>query len=246
MAERDDRERALPVLDPATLDAGKAEPDSSATAPDSAGDARVGGLLLAAGTSDRYGEANKLLASAAGDPVVWHAARTLCVAPVSPVTVVVGHEADRVRDALDGLAVETVDVAGTGATAEPIDGEPALSASLRRGIAALPDVDAVVIALGDMPAVAPASVRALVRAYRAGAGSALAAAHEGVRGNPVLFDRRHFDRLAAVDGDRGGRAVLRDTPDAALVETGDPGVLADVDRPDDLRRVAALLADRAE
>ena len=89
-------------------------------------------------------------------------------------------------------------------------------------------------ALGDMPDVVPSSVDALIDAYGAGAGDALAAAHEGERGNPVLFDARHFDDLADVDGDVGGREILLDGDASALVETGDPGVVRDVDVPGDL------------
>jgi molybdenum cofactor cytidylyltransferase len=191
--------------------------------------ARVHGLLLAAGTSSRFGERNKLLATIDGEPIVRRAARSLLAADLAGVTVVLGNEHERVRAALADLDVQFV------RAPDYADGQ---SRSLRRGIATIrerdPDVDAVVIALGDMPAVSPATVGALQAAYEAGAGSALAAAYEGQRGNPVLFDARHFDALTATGGDTGGRAVLLGTEDAALVETGDPGVVRDVDRPGDL------------
>jgi molybdenum cofactor cytidylyltransferase len=87
-----------------------------------------------------------------------------------------------------------------------------------------------------MPGVDPGTVGLLVDAYRAGLGTALAAACDGRRGNPVLFDRRQFAALLAVEGDVGGRPVLAASEDAALVETGDPGVHADVDTVADLRR----------
>lgn len=194
---------------------------------------RVDGILLAAGTSSRYGTANKLLEPVAGKPVVEHAARSLIDAPLSSVSVVTGHDANRVRSALADLPVDIVHN-------EAYDRGQA--ASLEAGITALPsETRGVVIALGDMPAGAPSSIRALVRAYRAGRASALAAAHEGVRGNPVLFDRRYFDRLVTIDGDRGGRAILRSGDDTALVETGDPGVTADIDEPGDRQRVEALV-----
>jgi len=50
----------------------------------------------------------------------------------------------------------------------------------------------------------------------------------------VLFAAEHFDALADASGDTGGRSVLLDAEDGAIVETGDTGVLRDVDRPDDL------------
>ncbi len=190
---------------------------------------RVAGVLLAAGTSARFGERNKLLAEVAGDPLVRRAARTLADAGLDPLVAVVGYEADRVRAALDGLGFAVV---------ENPDYAAGQSTSVRAAVESLDaDVDAAVFALGDMPAVAPETVRLLVAANRAGRGSALAAAHEGVRGNPVLFDASHFPALAGVEGDVGGREILRAGADSALVETGDPGVRRDVNTRDDLAAV---------
>jgi molybdenum cofactor cytidylyltransferase len=191
----------------------------------------VAGVLLAAGTSSRYGERNKLLEPIEGPerddavPMVRRSAETLLAAGLEPVVVVVGHEAPRVRAALDDLDVRFV---------ENPDYEQGQATSVGAGIRALPDVDAAVFALGDMPYVETASVGKLIAAYEAGAGSALAAGYEGERGNPVLFDAAHFPALAGREGDVGGKQVLLSADDAAVVETGDPGVRRDVDQPDDL------------
>lgn len=187
---------------------------------------RVAGVLLAAGTSSRFGAANKLLATRDGEPIVRASARTLTESGVDPVAVVVGHEADRVRAALAGLDVEVVhnDAYETGQ-----------ASSVRAGIEAVRGrADAVVVALGDMPGVDPATVTTLVDAYAAGAGDALAAAHEGQRGNPVLFDRQFFGALTDVSGDIGGRKILLESGESALVAVADPEVCRDVDTPDDL------------
>lgn len=190
--------------------------------------ARVHGVLLAAGTSSRFGEENKLLATVEGKPIVRHAAETLLGADLA-VTVVLGHERERVREALGDLDVTFVEAENYAA---------GQSRSLRRGIEAVQDrrpaVDAVLIALGDMPDVSSATVARLRAAYETARRSALATAYEGQRGNPVLFDAEHFDALTATDGDTGGRAVLLNAEDAALIETGDPGVVRDVDLPGDL------------
>jgi len=218
----------LPVVSP-PFGAGEPGRTDGADAP------RVAGVLLAAGTSSRFGDDNKLLATVDGEPVVRRAARTLVDAGVDPVVVVVGHEGNRVRDAVSDLPVEIVVNDAY---------EAGQSTSVRAGIGALGDTDtpgdadtppdAAVIALGDMPLVDPETVETLVAAYAAGAGDALAAAYDGDRGNPVLFDRRFFDRLVAVDGDVGGREILLESDASALVAVGDPGVRRDVDRPEDL------------
>lgn len=202
-------------------------PDSELPADDPP---RVAGVVLAAGTSSRYGDRNKLLESADSDePLVRIATRTLLDAGVDPVVVVVGHEADRVAAAVADLPVETVENEAFRA---------GQSTSVRVGVDAVaahePAVDAVIVALGDMPFVAPDTVRALVAAYAAGVGDALAPAYEGRRGNPVLFDRRFFPALTDVDGDVGGRAILLGSDDAALVAVDDPGVRRDVDEPGDV------------
>jgi len=210
-----DRE-SLAVVDP-----------ESVTDQDPVESASVHGVVLAAGTSSRYGERNKLLEPFDGEPLVGHAVRTVRASSVDGVTVVVGHDADRVADAVADLGV---DVRRNDAF------EAGQSTSVATGVdaARAADADAVLVALGDMPDVAVETIDVLVETYRRGAADALAAACEGRRGNPVLFDGRFFDALATLDGDVGGRRILRTDPDAVAVETGDPGVLRDVDEPGDL------------
>jgi molybdenum cofactor cytidylyltransferase len=212
MAERD----SLEVIDPASING-----ERSAASP------AVHGVVLAAGTSSRYGESNKLLEQVDGEPLVGHAVESILSAGPDGVTVVLGHDAARMEAA---LADHEVDLRTNDAFAS------GRSTSVATAVAAARerDADAVLIALGDMPFIRVESIETLLEAYARGAGDALAAAYEGKRGNPVLFDERFFDALSAIDGDVGGREILQSDPDAVGVETGDPGVLRDVDRPADL------------
>jgi molybdenum cofactor cytidylyltransferase len=189
-------------------------------------DARtVGGILLAAGHSTRFGEENKLLARLDGKPLVRQAARPLLSAELDSVVAVLGHQARAVREALGGLDVDT--------RFNP-DHAEGQSTSVRTGVAAARERgwDAAVFGLGDMPSVDPSSIDALVSVYREGDGTALAPAYERVRGNPVLFDQRYFDALSSVRGDRGGREILERA--GTLVTVDDPGVRTDIDRRSDL------------
>lgn len=208
------RRDSLPVVDPADLPSDGGRPSES-----------VHGVVLAAGTSSRFGGRNKLLEPVEGAPLVRHAVETVAASDLDGVTVVVGHDDDRVRAALDGLDVRVR------RNDRFADGQ---STSVAVGVAAARarNADAVLVVLGDMPAVSVETVNMLSSAYSRGEGTALAAACDGRRGNPVLFDGRHFDALLSVEGDAGGREVL--LAEGVLVETGDPGVLRDVDRPEDL------------
>ncbi|WP_135828245.1 nucleotidyltransferase family protein [Halorussus halobius] len=191
------------------------------------------GVLLAAGNGSRFADsgadsANKLLATLDGRPVVAHAARTLTESRVDESVAVVGHDRERVADALP----EEID-----AVANP-DYGAGQSASVRRGVAVARerDASAVLFALGDMPRIAVETVDALVAAYRDvdPAPGIVAPRYEGRRGNPVLFDARHFDALAAVTGDRGGRGLVESEP-VSWVDVTDPGIHRDVDTERDLR-----------
>ena len=201
---------------------------------------RVAGVVLAAGLSSRFGEGDKLLATLEGEPLVVHAVRTLTGADLDAVAVVVGPESGVSGVLADaGLTGDDTDAdAGADvALVENPDAAAGQATSVRRGVAwarGAADADAVVFALGDMPRVRPETVDRLAAAWRDGRGSALAAAHDGQRGNPVLFDSRHFDALAAVSGDTGGRSVFENAADSAVVETDDPGVRGDVDTRADL------------
>lgn len=206
----------LPIRDPTAL------PDERPRS-----NASVHGVLLAAGASSRYGAENKLLATVDGEPLVRHAVKSLLKSTVGGVTVVVGHDHDRVTD---GFADLDVAVRVNGAYG---DGQ---STSVRLGVrdAAERDADAVLIALGDMPSVSPTTHDLLVDAYERGTADIVAAAYEGRRGNPVLFDDGFFEPLTDVRGDIGGRELIAESGAAIAVETGDPGVFHDVDRPSDV------------
>lgn len=200
------------------------------------------GVVLAAGTSSRFGAENKLLATVDDEPLVRHAVESLLAADLDEVVVVVGYEAKRVQTAVDDLVeaaetpvriVENEDFA-TGQASSVRRGVDAVAESAADDSAGRDSADAVLFALGDMPDVRPETVETLVAAFAAGVGDPLVAAYEGARGNPVLFGRDYFDRLTDVEGDTGGREILLDAPGTTLVETGDPGVRRDVDRPGDL------------
>ncbi|WP_254533219.1 nucleotidyltransferase family protein [Natrinema gelatinilyticum] len=205
---------SIPVVEPAAINGRR----TSAT---------VHGVLLAAEMSSRFGDANKLLATIEREPIVRRAARSLVRSKLDDVIVVLGHEVDRIREATTDLDVSVV-------VDESYD--RGQSTSVHAGVRAARerDADATLIALGDMPDMMTDSIDATVEAYERDGGNVIAAACDGRRGKPVLFDSQYFDWLTDVSGDVGGRQILLTANDAIHLETGDPGVLRDIDRPEDL------------
>jgi molybdenum cofactor cytidylyltransferase len=187
----------------------------------------VAAILLAAGASRRMRGADKLLEPVDGQPMLRCAALALSRARVDKLFVVVPPGDRARRDALDGLDVTIVENALA---------EEGMGSSIRAAMAVLPeDVDAAILALADMPEVAPAHVDRLIAAFDPEEGRAIcrAATEDGTPGHPVLFGRRFFETLARSSGDEGARAVIGDHPELVeMVPTPGLGAVLDLDTPE--------------
>lgn len=187
-------------------------------------EAKVYAVLLAAGRSSRMGGPNKLMALFDSQPLVRRTAERVLASKAAGTVVVTGHQQQRVREALAGLALRF---------AENPDFADGLSTSLKAGVAALPqDAAGALIVLGDMPGVSSADLDLLVDAFRAAGGSAVVrASHEGKRGNPVLLPRALFVAISHLEGDTGARHLVETGGlDVVDVEIG-AGAAVDVDTP---------------
>jgi molybdenum cofactor cytidylyltransferase len=179
--------------------------------------------------------ANKLLLELGGETVARRSARTAGAAGLDPVVVVLGHEAARVRAALGD--VECLPVVNAG-FARGIDG------SIRAGIAAVPpDAVAAIVTLADMPLVDARMLAALAARHRATGAPLVVSEYAGVRAPPVLYHRRLFPELMALDGGGGKQVVARHASEAIAL-SWPAEALADLDEPADHERVRrALVTD---
>jgi molybdenum cofactor cytidylyltransferase len=196
---------------------------------------RVAAVILAAGRSTRMGGPNKLLAEIGGRPLVRIAAEEALASRARPVIVVTGHQHERVEAALAGLKVEQVH--------NPAFAE-GLSTSLKAGLAAVPGgVDGAVVLLGDMPQVSAALIDRLIATFEPERGALVVVPTiDGKRGNPVVWSRRFFPELAALEGDVGGRHLIGRYAEAVTeVPVTDQAALIDVDTPEALSKVKAEL-----
>jgi molybdenum cofactor cytidylyltransferase len=194
---------------------------------------RIAAIVLAAGRSTRMGGPNKLLAEIGGRPLVRMAADEALASQARPIIVVTGHQRERVEAALNGLDVQL---------AHNPDFAEGLSTSLKVGIAAVPpDVDGVIVCLADMPQVDAKLMDRLLSAFDPEQGAlAVVPTIDGKRGNPVVWSRRFFPELAALDGDTGARHLIASYPEAVTeVPLTSNAALVDVDTPDALEAVKA-------
>ncbi|CAM5361203.1 molybdenum cofactor cytidylyltransferase [Aquamicrobium terrae] len=197
---------------------------------------KVHAVLLAAGRSSRMGGPNKLMALFDGKPLVRRATERVLASKVAGTVVVTGHQQERVREALSGLALRF---------AENPDFADGLSTSLKVGVAALPhDAAGALIVLGDMPGVSGEDLDRLVDAFRKAGGAAVVrASYQGKRGNPVLLPRALFPAISHLEGDTGARHLIETGGlDVIDVEIG-AGAAVDVDTPKALAAAGGVLQD---
>jgi molybdenum cofactor cytidylyltransferase len=153
-------------------------------------------------------------------------------AGLDPVVVVLGHEAERVRQAIWGLGCRTV--------VNP-DHAKGVRLSVQVGIGEVSEARAAVVILADMPFVTAAMVRSLVDSYREGTSPLVSSQYGDVNAPPTLYDRSLFAEMLAMTGEGCGKQVVRRHLHEAAFVSWPAAALADVDLPEDYERIRAQL-----
>lgn len=186
----------------------------------------VVGLVLAAGSSRRFGSDKRQAVLSGGDTVLDAVLRTqrAVLQTVLVVTPLQDDFADQACRRHQALRVPcAVSVQGLGGS---------LAAGLRAVQALDPLPEAVLLALADMPAVQADTLVALLSRFHA-TGHAVMPTCQGRPGHPRVLPRAIWPVLMGLSGDEGARHAV-DWRQAEKVDVSDAGVLLDVDTPQDL------------
>ena len=185
-------------------------------------------LLLCGGRASRFGS-DKLLAPVtvlgATLPMAACSARN-AIEGSGNALAVIPPGAAALRAALESAGCDIVESAATAR---------GLGASLAAGVSAASRADGWIVALGDMPFIAPSTFAKVAEALRRGASIAAPIAGGGARGHPVGFSKALREELLALDGDEGARSILeRHAGKVVGIQVGDAGIVVDIDTPGDL------------
>lgn len=193
----------------------------------------IAGIILAAGESSRMGRDKALLPL--GQETFLERLIEILRGEVSPLLVVLGHHAEEIAARIprparpDGLQDDLQIVRNP-------DYKLGQLSSLQTALRCLQgqSVAGALVCLVDHPAITTAVVRAVLERFRMRQSRIIVPTCNGRWGHPVFFSAELFPELLKAPLDQGARVVVRrHAAEVELVETGEEGILLDVDRPDD-------------
>jgi len=179
-------------------------------------------IILAAGKSTRMRE-NKLLLNVNGETLIERVVRTARTSIVDEVIVVLGYEAQKLKERLAGLDCKlTINE----------NYEKGQSESVKAGLAAVSShADALMALPADVALIDSQSINKVVEEYRRSKSRIVIASHHGESGHPILIDRALFTEVSGINEETFGlKAVInRHRAEINYVEAGTENVLIDID-----------------
>jgi len=186
----------------------------------------ISAIVLAAGESKRMGRTKQLL-DVGGKPLLQLILDGILQTDVDEIILVLGHEAERIREKIDTSRVKVV---------VNRDYSKGMSTSIRRGVQALDErSEAFFIVLADQPGIESRVYNLLIREFRNRfpQKTIFLPAYKGRRGHPALFSVKHRHEASRIQGDRGFREVLEMVPqEVFLVELESESIVHDLDTPE--------------
>ncbi len=167
-------------------------------------------IFMASGFSRRMGE-NKLIKSFAGKPLIqW------CLEATKGLEELEGLRVERLVVYQDDTVKELAENNGCKVVYNPNSHE-GQSASIGLGIGhSQVDTDAYIFLTGDQPFITMETLLGLIEAHGQAPKGIIQPYYNGRKGAPVLFSAYYREELATLDGDQGGRQVIRRHPQALV------------------------------
>lgn len=186
-------------------------------------------IILAAGYSFRMKRFKPLL-PLGSVRAVEKAVYSFQEAGFRDIRVVLGHRANELHPVLEGLGVQRI------SNDNYADG---MFSSVKKGIASLTqEVDGFFLLPVDNPIIQKETLFKLYETFNLGKLGIVYPAFQGERGHPPLISSQYKDKILSWNGDGGLKRLLEYyQEDSVDVETGDPGVLMDMDTPEDYRKM---------
>lgn len=186
------------------------------------------GLLLAAGFSRRFGDANKLLQPLPNGQMVAYASAQKLIQALPNSIAVIRQGNDTLAKALTALGYCLIEC-----DEHDLEMADSLSKAMRYLLQHCKPDD-VLIALADMPFIQVETIQSIAKTLQQ-QGGIVVPTYLGQRGHPVGFSASFCEELTTLKGDQGARSVIQQHSQAVhFIATEDAGILRDIDTPKDL------------
>ena len=197
---------------------------------------KTAGIILAAGESRRFGSPTQL-ANFRGKPLLEWVIDAVVPSELDTVLLILGHAHDEILNCLGDLLLET----GIH-TYINHDYRKGQSSSLHLGLSMVRgDHQASMFLLCDQPFIETYLINRFIAEFSNSTKTIGVPICSGKRGNPAIFGSEHFDELMKIEGDQGGRDLIRSKSNHVLeFEIDNPHVFRDIDTPEDLTRLSEL------
>ncbi|MDI6803544.1 MAG: nucleotidyltransferase family protein [Bacteroidota bacterium] len=182
------------------------------------------GVILAAGESIRMGSPKALL-QIKGKTFLQHLVATLRNAGLHEISVVLGHDSDKIIAQLPDLKIDFVINENY---------QKGQLSSIQVAIKSAPnDCDAIMICPIDRPLISSELIKKLIEAYSKTKPPIVVPIFDAKRGHPIIFSSSLFSELMRAPHDIGARAVVWAHHNEVIeVPTGEEGILINVDTPE--------------
>jgi molybdenum cofactor cytidylyltransferase len=185
---------------------------------------KITGLVLAAGESRRMGVTKQLLPFG-HNTILGQVIRNALESNLDEIVVVLGYQAQEIGQNISDAPVKVV------VNPEFREG---LSSSIKKGLSNITETSAVMILLGDQPLVGKEIINRLLAELGRGDRGIIVPVYDNIRGHPVIFTPLYRDELLALQGDVGGKEIVRDhAEDVTEVNIDSEAVICDIDDRDD-------------
>ncbi len=185
-------------------------------------------IILAAGSSRRMGS-QKLLMPYGEGTIIEKVVDQVLASRIDNLVVVLGADHEKVRQAIADKPVKFC---------HNTDHEQGMFSSIICGLKSVPpEAEAVLIYLGDQPGIPPAVTNSVIEAYNEELYGIVIPVHSHRRGHPLLVDLKYRREIEKLDLEQGLRALRHHFPQDVLeVEVDEPGILVDIDTPEDYKK----------
>ena len=192
----------------------------------------ISSILLAAGQSKRMSGENKLIKSVKGIPLIKCALNNILKSHVNEIIIVLGYQNETIEKLIDKTSrIKFVFNSNF---------ESGMASSIIKGIKKLSKkTDSFFISLGDMPSINYDTYNQLIKCNKNK--KAIVPMFKGQQGNPVLFPKSFEEKLLSIQGDSGAKKILEINKKEVLnLEINDPGIIRDLDVPNDFNNLSKI------